>query len=109
MRLCLVGAFPFPAARGSQHYALEQARALRAAGADVTRACYGRGDGRTLADLPLLRAPQRLGPGPLDSALAPTKAAADAALVAALVRAHRARPFDALLAHNAEAALLAFA
>lgn len=107
LELGLVGAFPFPAPRGSQRYLLEQARALRAAGAGVRVVCYGRGDGRALADLACVRAPRALSPGALRSALSPAKPAADLALLAALVRAHRERPFDALLAHNAEAALVA--
>jgi 1,2-diacylglycerol 3-alpha-glucosyltransferase len=109
VRLALVGAFPFPAPQGSQRYAAGQARALAAAGCRVTLFCYGRGDGRAAADLSLVRAPawlsqRRLGAGPH-----PAKPATDAALAAALLRAHRRHPFDACLAHNAEAALLALA
>jgi glycosyltransferase involved in cell wall biosynthesis len=109
VHLGLVGAFPFPAPRGSQRYALEQARALRAAGAEVTLVCFGSGDGREVADLRVVRSPRALSPGALRSSLSPARPLADLALAATLVRAQRARPFDALLAHNAEAALAAFA
>jgi glycosyltransferase involved in cell wall biosynthesis len=105
--LGVVGAFPFPAPRGSQRFLLEQARALREAGAGVRVVCYGSGDGRALHDVELRRAPRALSPGLGRSPVFPGKAAADVALGAALVRAHRERPFDALLAHNAEAAAVA--
>jgi len=88
-------------------YVAEQARALRDAGAEGTLLCYGRGEGRDPPDLPVRRTPRAL--SPLRTAAGPAwaKPPADAALFAALVRlAHRER-FDAVLAHNAEAAWVA--
>jgi len=90
MRLASLGAFRFPAPLGSQRFAAEQADALRAAGAEVELLSYGAGG-----------APRR--------GLDLRKLAADLALGRALVAAHRGRPFDAILAHNAEAALVALA
>jgi glycosyltransferase involved in cell wall biosynthesis len=87
-RLAALGAFPFPAPLGSQRFAAEQADALRAAGAEVELVSYG-----------------ERGPRGLD----PRKLAADRALAARLAAAQRARRFDAVLAHNAEAALVALA
>ncbi len=89
MRLGLLGAFAFPAPLGSQRFAAEQARALREAGAEVEVIAYGAGARWRGFDA--------------------RKLPADAALARALVAAHRARPFDAVLAHNAEAALVALA
>lgn len=102
MHLALVGAFPFPYPQGSQVYFADQARALQAAGARVTLVCYGRGDGPPPDDLTLVRAP--FAPRKLASGPSAMKPIADLALAATLVRAHRRTPFDAVLAHNAEAA-----
>jgi glycosyltransferase involved in cell wall biosynthesis len=88
LRLALLGAFAFPAAYGSQRYAAEQAEALRAAGAAVEFLHYGAVGAR-------LRG------------FDPAKLAADRALRDALLAAHRRAPLDAVLAHNAEAALVA--
>jgi hypothetical protein len=52
-----------------------------------------------------VRAP--LSPRKLASGPSPAKPFADLALAASLARAHRRTPFDAVLAHNAEAALAA--
>ena len=90
MRLALLGAFAFPAPLGSQRFAAEQAEALREAGAEVELLAYGTGDARARG-------------------FDPRKLAADRALAARLTAAHRARGFDAVLAHNAEAALVALA
>jgi glycosyltransferase involved in cell wall biosynthesis len=90
LRLALVCAFPFPAPLGSQRFAAEQARALEAAGAEVELLSYG-------ASRALRRG------------LDPRKLGADAGLARALAAAQRARRFDAVLAHNAEAALVALA
>ena len=109
MRLALLAAFRFPAPQGSQRYADEQARALAAAGADVTLFCYGRGDGRDTGGLRLVRSAAWLAPARPAARLDPRKLPSDAALMSALWHAHRAAPFDAVLAHNAEAALLALA
>jgi glycosyltransferase involved in cell wall biosynthesis len=89
-RLALLGAFTFPAPLGSQRFAAEQAEALRAAGADVELVVYP-ASGAGLRGL--------------DS----RKLGADVALGRALAAAHHARPFSAVLAHNAEAALVALA
>jgi glycosyltransferase involved in cell wall biosynthesis len=105
VHVALVGAFPFPYPQGSQVFFAEQARALQAAGARVTLVCYGRGAGAVPADLALVRAP--LAPRKLASGPSPAKPLADLALAASLLTAHRRTPFDAVLAHNAEAALAA--
>jgi glycosyltransferase involved in cell wall biosynthesis len=89
LRLALLGAFAFPAPLGSQRFFAEQASALRAAGAEVERFTYA-AEGLTLRGLD------------------PRKLAADRALGRALLAAHCAGRFDAVLAHNAEATLLAF-
>jgi glycosyltransferase involved in cell wall biosynthesis len=88
LRLALVGAFAFPAPLGSQRFFAEQAEALAAAGAEVERFTYA-ARGATLRGLD------------------PRKLAADHALGRALAAAQRAHRFDAVLAHNAEAALVA--
>lgn len=109
MRLALLAAFRFPAPQGSQRYADEQARALAAAGADVTLFCYGRGDGRETGGLHVVRSAPWLAPARPSARLDLRKLPSDASLMSTLLRAHRAAPFAALLAHNAEAALLALA
>jgi glycosyltransferase involved in cell wall biosynthesis len=105
VHLALVGAFPFPYPQGSQVFFANQARALQAAGARVTLVCYGHGEGTAPGDLTLVRAP--FAPRKLASGPSPAKPIADLALAATLARAHRRTPFDAVLAHNAEAALAA--
>jgi glycosyltransferase involved in cell wall biosynthesis len=92
LQLALAGAFPFPAAQGSQVYVAEQLQALEAAGASCQLVSY--------AQLPALIAPRRIRSGP-----SWRKPLADAALTVALIAACRSRPVDALLAHNAEAAV----
>jgi glycosyltransferase involved in cell wall biosynthesis len=109
MRLALLAALRFPAPQGSQHFAGEQARALAEAGADVTLFCYGRGDGRDTGALQIVRSAPWLAPARPSARFDLRKLPSDAALLAALAREHRARRFDAVLAHNAEAALLALA
>jgi glycosyltransferase involved in cell wall biosynthesis len=105
VHVALVGAFPFPHPQGSQVFFAEQARALQVAGARVTLVCYGRGAGAVPADLVLVRAP--FAPRKLASGPSPAKPLADLAVAASLLAAHRRTPFDAVLAHNAEAALAA--
>jgi len=90
LRLALLGAFAFPAPLGSQRFFAEQAAALADAGAAVERFTYAAA-GATLRGFD------------------PRKLAADRALGRALLAAQRAQPFDAVLAHNAEAALVALA
>lgn len=107
MRLALVLAAPFPLHQGSQVFVAEQARALRAAGAEPTLFCYGAGTGEADPALPVVRTPAAITPRTLRSSAHPRKAMADLALCAALRRAQRSEPFDVLLAHNAEAALAA--
>jgi glycosyltransferase involved in cell wall biosynthesis len=105
LRLALLGAFPFPSPQGSQAYFAAQARALRAAGAPVTLVCYGSGAGGVeLAGIEIVRAPRAFAPRGARSGPSAAKPLADAALAATLLAAHRRRRFDAVLAHNAEAA-----
>jgi glycosyltransferase involved in cell wall biosynthesis len=87
-RLALLGAFTFPAPLGSQRFAAEQEAALRGAGAEVERFTYP-AHGVTLRGFD------------------PRKLRADRALRRALLTLHRERAFEAVLAHNAEAALVA--
>jgi glycosyltransferase involved in cell wall biosynthesis len=108
-RLALVGAFPFPVPQGSQVYFADQARALRALGAEVTLFVYGRGAGPLPADLNVVVAPAALSPRRLRAGPSLLKPLADAALARRLASEAGRRPFDALLAHNAEAALLGLA
>jgi glycosyltransferase involved in cell wall biosynthesis len=107
LRLALLLAAPFPLRQGSQAYVADQARALAAAGARPEVVCYGAGDGRELADVPVVRAPRRRSPQALRSSAHPRKVIADRALRRTLVEAHRREPYDAVLAHNSEAAALA--
>jgi len=112
VRIAIVGAFPFPLPQGSQVYCGEQAGALRAAGADVVLVVYGSGAGalpEAARGVPIARVPRALSAARLASGPSPAKPVADVALAAVLVRAHRRRPFDVVLAHNAEAALAALA
>jgi glycosyltransferase involved in cell wall biosynthesis len=75
----------------------------------VTVLCYGRGAGPPPQDLDLVRIPGALSPRALRAGPSPGKPVADAALLAAYVAAQRQRGFDAALAHNVEAALIAIA
>jgi len=112
VRIAIVGAFPFPLPQGSQVYFAEQAGALRAAGAEPVLVVYGSGAGElpeAARGLPIARVPRALSPRRLGSGPGAAKPLADLALAAALVRAHRRHRFDAVLAHNAEAALAALA
>ena len=111
MRLALLGAFAFPSPQGSQAYLAAQARALRDAGAEVAIVCYGRGAaaGSDLEGIDVVRAPRALSPRSLRSGPRLAKPGADAALALTLLTAHRRRRFDAVLAHNAEAAAVALA
>lgn len=109
MRLALLGAFSFPVAQGSQRFAGEQARALEAAGAETALYCYGRGDGRREWGTKLVRAPAALSPRRVRAGFAAAKPVADLALVRSFLADHHRRAWDAVLAHNAEAAALALA
>lgn len=108
-RIALLGAFPFPAPLGSQHYCAEQARALVAAGARVTIFCYASGDGSAPERTKLVRAARALSPRAIRAGPNPAKLPADAALTATFLRDSRAEDFDAVLAHNVEAAGIALA
>jgi glycosyltransferase involved in cell wall biosynthesis len=105
----VVAAFPFPAPQGSQVYVCEQLRALVRAGARATLFCYGSGVGPAPADVECVRVPAALSPRRTRAGPSAAKPLADAALAALLARAARRRRFDAVLAHNAEAALAALA
>jgi glycosyltransferase involved in cell wall biosynthesis len=110
MRLAVVGAFPFPHVQGSQVFVRDQLRALRDLGARPVLFCYGAGlDLAAPADGELVRVPRALSPRGLRAGPSAKKPVADAVLAARLVAAHRRRPFAAVLAHNAEAALAALA
>ncbi len=109
LRLALLGAFAFPAPQGSQRYAAEQARALSAAGARVTLFCYGFGDGRTHPGIDVVRTDAAFSPRSWRAGFDARKVPADHALLAKFLAAHREAPFEAVLAHNAEAALIALA
>lgn len=109
MRLALLGAFSFPVAQGSQRFAAEQARALGATGAETALFCYGRGDGRQEPGTRLVRAPATLSPRRVRAGFSPAKPVADLALARSFLADHRRRAWDAVLAHNAEAAALALA
>lgn len=108
MRLALVGAFPFPHPQGSQVYFGGQARALAKAGADPVLITYSAG---RLAGggLEHRATPRVLSRAALRSGPSFGKPLADAALLAIYLAAHRHRRFDAALAHNAEAAVVAIA
>ncbi len=107
-RLAILGAFPYPYPQGSQVYLTDQARALSAA-ADPVLLTYGRGRGELPSDLRVVRAPRRSSTRALRSGPQWGKPVADAGLLLTLVSAHRRHRFEAVLAHNAEAALVAMA
>ena len=109
LRVAALCAFQFPAPQGSQVYAGQQALALREAGVDVELFCYGRGAGLPAPELPLWRTPAWTVPSSYRAGPKARKPLADLALFQVLLREHRRRPFDGVLAHNAEAALLALA
>jgi glycosyltransferase involved in cell wall biosynthesis len=109
MRLALLGAFAFPAPQGSQVYARDQALALRSAGAEVCVVCYGERAGEPPPGLEVVRIGAALSPAGFRSGPRLGKPLADLALARRLVRLQRERRFDAVLAHNAEAAIVALA
>ena len=108
-RLALLGAFTFPAPEGSQVFLRDQALALAKAGARVSILCYGHGVGSAPPGLPLIDVPSAISPRSYRSGPNLHKLLADATLVAHTRRAVRERGIDAILAHNAEAALVALA
>lgn len=111
LRLAAVAAFPFPLSQGSQIFARDQLRALARAGADVTLICYGSGaaDEPACDDIACERTPRALSPRALRAGPRLLKPLADAALLATCLGAQRRRRFQALLAHNGEAAVAALA
>lgn len=105
--LAVLGAFTFPAPQGSQVFLREQAAALAKAGARVSILCYGRGAGEAPPGIPVLRIPRVLSPRSWRSGPHPAKPFADAALALRTRGAVRERGVDVIVAHNAEAALVA--
>nr|MCS5635677.1 glycosyltransferase family 4 protein [Myxococcota bacterium] len=113
-RLAVIGAFAFPYHQGSQLFLAGQARALADAGARPSILCYGRGVGDGPEGIERISPRESFAPRALGSGLHWGKPLADAALLAAGRRAARrarqaGRPFDFVLAHNAEAAAIALA
>ena len=113
-QLALMGAFAFPFPQGSQIFFAEQARALTAAGARPTLLCYGRGSDHAPGDLERITPPAWLAPRAMGSGPRWAKPLADLALLgtwqAAARRAgQQQQPFEFVLAHNAEAAIIALA
>jgi len=108
-RLALLGAFPFPYPQGSQVFAGEQARALRAAGAQPLFFSYGRGQGERPRDVELVTTPRWASPRRMRSGPRWGKPLADAFLLGRYLQEARRERFDAALAHNAEAAVVALA
>jgi glycosyltransferase involved in cell wall biosynthesis len=131
MRLLLVGAFPYPHYQGSQVYFQEQANALRAAGAEVSlltyasassgissapggRATRGRSANeywRALDGFEHRTSPEWTAPTSLRAGPSWAKPLGDLGLAITLrdaVASHQDHDaYDAILTHNAEAALVA--
>jgi glycosyltransferase involved in cell wall biosynthesis len=129
MRLLLVGAFPYPHHQGSQVYFQEQAIALRSAGADVSLLTYAsdasRGNPsdrnvdvrraaehwRALDGFEHRTPPKWTSPTTLRSGPNWAKPLGDLGLAMtlrdALASNRRRTDYDAILTHNAEAALIA--
>ncbi len=108
-RFALILAASFPAPRGSQRYFASQARALQDAGCEIALFTHGHGDGRDPGPFEIHRASKTLSPSGLGSEFSLRRLVAHASLGARLFQEHRRRPFDAILAHNAEAAAIALA
>lgn len=120
MRLLLVGALPYPHHQGSQVYLQEQAIALRTAGVDVELLTYASGldprddpgRWRALDGFRVHRPPRWTAPGSLRAGPSWGKPLADLALARALRNALAScndapTRYDAIMTHNAEAALIA--
>ncbi|MGH0036058.1 MAG: glycosyltransferase family 4 protein [Myxococcota bacterium] len=108
-RLAILGAFPWSSAQGSQLLVREQARALERAGAHTTLVSYGRGPLPPPDDLRWRPIARWLSPHDARSGPGWGKPVADAALLAHWIDLARREPFDAVLAHNVEAAAVALA
>jgi len=113
-RVALLGAFAFPYPQGSQIFFAEQAKILAEAGNRPALLCYGSGVGTTPENIERIPAPKRLAPRAMGSGPQWGKPVADLALLGTWLRAarrarRRGKPFDFVLAHNAEAAAIALA
>jgi len=106
-RIALLGAFPWSSPQGSQVFVREQARALARAGARVAIVSYGRGPLPAPPDLPWRPLRPDLSPRGWRSGPSLAKAIADAALLLHWLTTARRERFDAVLAHNVEAAAIA--
>ena len=111
-RIAVLGAFPFPYPQGSQIFFADQTRALAEAGAQPLLLSYGRGRGERPSDIECAPASIHLSPRVMRSGPNWGKPVADLALLARWRSAARearrqGRPFDFVLAHNAEAAAIA--
>jgi glycosyltransferase involved in cell wall biosynthesis len=108
-RIALLGAFPFPYPQGSQIFVADQARALAQCGAEPLLHSYGRGEGEPPCGLALAPSAGWTSPRAMRSGPQWGKPLADVALLATYLRSAGRQRFDAVLAHNAEAALIALA
>lgn len=121
MRLLLLGAFPYPHHQGSQVYFQEQAIALRAAGAEVDLLTYSTGSSpvggerdlwRGLDGFHHMKPPAWTATASMRSGPSWGKPLADLGLGKTLHDATASRmlhfaSYDAIMTHNAEAALVA--
>jgi glycosyltransferase involved in cell wall biosynthesis/quercetin dioxygenase-like cupin family protein len=107
LRIAVLGAFPFPLARGSQIFARDHAMALCDAGAELSFHCYGGGD-HELLGFEVSRISRWLSPRSQASGPSLGKPLADLALARAFAAAHVRERFDIAIAHNAEAAAAAW-
>jgi glycosyltransferase involved in cell wall biosynthesis len=108
-RIALLGAFAFPAPQGSQVFAWGQALALARAGARVRVLCYGHGQGPTPPGVEVDRVRASLTWPTYRSGPHALKPLTDLALVRLTARVVREHDVQLILAHNAEAALVALA
>jgi glycosyltransferase involved in cell wall biosynthesis len=118
MRLLLVGAFPYPHNQGSQVYFQEQAIALRAAGVEVSLLPYSSDASnsskrrwRALDGFDRWTSPEWTSPRSLRSGPSWAKPLGDLGLAMtlrdAVASSQPGSAYDAILTHNAEAALVA--
>lgn len=80
-----------------------------ASGCEVSVVSHAGGNSRATGGLAAVTAARALSPGTLRSGFQVGRSVADLGLLAALLGAQRRKPFDAVLAHNAEAGLVALA
>ena len=107
MRVAVLGAFPYPYPQGSQIYVTDHSRALARDGFEPVLFTYGRGIGEARDDLDVVSSPKWISPSVMRSGPSIGKFPGDAALFLTFLAAHREKPFDVALAHNAEAACIA--